>query len=299
MIRIGFDIGGSKVAALALDPQGRELTRLRRDVPRDYGATLAALVEICEGLQHGHGRARSIGIAMPGLIGADGALIRMVNLPWVESRPLRRDLQHALECPVAIANDANCFALSEAIDGAAAGARVVFGATLGTGVGGGIVVGRKVLAGASGIAGEWGHNPLPWMRADEFPGPPCYCGKHGCIETFLSGPGLARDHQQATGQVLDGPNIVARAVAGDPAAAATLSRYEERMARALASVLNVLDPDVVVLGGGLSQIGRLYENVPRLWGRYAFSDSISTGLVPPRHGDASGVRGAAWLWPAA
>jgi fructokinase len=212
---------------------------------------------------------------------------------------LESDLAARLSRPVRLANDANCFALSEASDGAAAGARVVFGVIVGTGTGGGLVVDGRVLTGPNAVAGEWGHNPLPWPGEDERPGPPCYCGKIGCIETFLSGPGLSRDHRDKTGEEKSAAEIAEAAAAGDPRAEATLARHEERMARALATIVNVLDPDVIVLGGGLSNLRRLYESVPRLWGKWVFSDStsIATRLVPPRHGDSSGVRGAAWLWP--
>jgi fructokinase len=222
--------------------------------------------------------------------------VKNANSTWLNGRRFSEDLERILARPVRLANDANCFALSEAVDGAAAGARVVFGVIVGTGTGGGVVVDRKVLTGPNAIAGEWGHNPLPWPREGEWPGPACYCGRTGCVETFLSGPGLARDFRQATGEDVAAPEIVARAAGGDEAASAALVRYEERMARALAVVLNILDPDVVVLGGGMSRIARLYERVPRLWQEWAFSDRVDTVLKPPVHGDSSGVRGAAWLW---
>jgi fructokinase len=309
-MRMGVDLGGTKIEAIAMDDAGGVRARLRVPTPRgDYPGTLEAIAGLFAELERAAGPIATVGMGIPGTISPATGLVKNANSTWIIGRPLDQDLARRLGRPVRIDNDANCFALSEAVDGAGApppGAgptgfprpRVVFGVIVGTGTGGGVVVGRQPLVGPNAIAGEWGHNPLPWMRADEHPGPACYCGKLGCIETFLSGPGLARDHQLVTGEALDGPTIVERAVTGDGAAAASLSRYEDRMARALASVLNVLDPDVVVLGGGLSKIARLYENVPRLWGRYAFSDSITTRLVPPRHGDASGVRGAAWLWPA-
>jgi fructokinase len=233
---------------------------------------------------------------MPGALSPATGLVKNANSTWLIGRPLDRDLSRLLDRPVRFANDANCFALSEAVDGAGAGARVVFGVIVGTGTGGGIAVERRVLTGPNAIAGEWGHNPLPWPAPGEWPGPPCYCGKTGCVETFLSGPGMARDHRETTGQDVAAPEIANRAEGGDAAATATLERYAERMARALAVVLNVLDPDVVVLGGGVSQIARLYESVPRLWQRWAFSDRVDTALRPPVHGDSSGVRGAAWLW---
>jgi fructokinase len=233
---------------------------------------------------------------MPGAVSPATGLVKNANSTWLIGRPLDRDLAQLLGQPVRVANDANCFALSEAVDGAGADGRVVFGVIVGTGTGGGIAVDRKVLTGPNAIAGEWGHNPLPWPDRDEWPGPACYCGKTGCVETFLSGPGLARDHREHGGEPVEGPLIVARAEVGDPNACASLERYESRMARALAAVLNILDPDVVVLGGGMSQVTRLYEAVPRLWQKWAFSDRVDTRLRPPVHGAASGVRGAAWLW---
>jgi fructokinase len=235
---------------------------------------------------------------MPGAISPATGLVKNANSTWLNGRPFHEDLQRTLDRPVRLANDANCFALSEAVDGAGAGADVVFGVIVGTGTGGGVVVRGHVLRGPNAVAGEWGHNPLPWAGPDEWPGPSCYCGQTGCIETFLSGPALERDYAAATGERLSGPDVAARARAGDPGANAALERYESRMARALAGIVNVLDPDVIVLGGGLSQLERLYERVPRLWQAWAFSDRVDTPLVPPRHGDSSGVRGAAWLWNA-
>jgi fructokinase len=295
MIRIGFDIGGSKIAAIALDRQGRELARLRRDVPRDYSATLAALVGLCGELQHGRGPARSIGIGMPGLIGAAGALIRVVNLPWLQGRPLQRDLQDAVRCPVRIANDANCFALSEAVDGAAAGVPVVFGATLGTGVGGGIVVDGKPLAGANAVAGEWGHNPLPGTDAADGSPVVCGCGRTGCIETWLNGAALVRDYRIVTGGEHSAPAIARLAEQGDADARTALARYQRRLATALAGVINILDPDVIVLGGGMSSIASLYAEVPNLWAPLVLAPQPQTRPVPARFGPESGLRGAAWL----
>jgi fructokinase len=233
---------------------------------------------------------------MPGAESRISGLIKNANSTCLIGQPLRRDLQTLLQREIRLANDANCFALSEAVDGAAAGAEVVFGVILGTGCGGGIVVRGQVLTGANAIAGEWGHNPLPWPTDHERPGPACYCGKSGCLETWLSGPGLSRDFLAAGGGNLPAHAIAAGAEAGDPDCQAAMERHEDRLARGLAQVINVLDPDVIVLGGGLSNIGRLYENVPRLWGRHIFSDHVATRLVPPMHGDSSGVRGAAWLW---
>jgi fructokinase len=239
----------------------------------------------------------SIGIGIPGAVSPATGLVKNANTVVLNGRALDRDLCQALGRPVRVANDANCFALSEASDGAGADGRVVFGVIVGTGTGGGLVVDGKVLTGPHAIAGEWGHNPLPWPRDDERPGPPCYCGKSGCIETFLAGPGLARDHRIHTGETCDAGEVARRADAGAPEAVATLTRYADRMARSLACVINVLDPDVIVLGGGVSNIARLYREVPLLLGRYVFSDTVDTPIRPARHGDASGVRGAAWLWP--
>jgi fructokinase len=295
-MRIGIDLGGTKIEAIALADDGRELGRRRVPTPRQrYAATLAAITTLVEGMEREIGERGTVGIGMPGALSPATGLVKNANSVWLNGKPLAQDLARLLGRPLRFANDANCFALSEARDGAGEGARVVFGVIVGTGTGGGIVVDRRVLVGPNAIAGEWGHNPLPWPRDGEWPGPPCYCGRTGCIETFLSGPGLARDHAAATGQGLDAPAVAAGAAAGDPACEATLERYEERMARALASVVNLLDPDVVVLGGGLSALTRLYERVPRLWAPYVFSDRVDTRLVPARHGDSSGGRGAAWL----
>ncbi len=296
-MRIGLDLGGTKIEGVALDERGTELARRRVATPRhDYAATLEAMAGLVRGLEEATGRRGTVGVGMPGALSPATGLVKNANSTWLIGQALDRDLSRLLDRPVRFANDANCFALSEAVDGAGAGARVVFGVIVGTGTGGGIAVERRVLTGPNAIAGEWGHNPLPWPTPDEWPGPPCYCGKTGCVETFLSGPGMVRDHREATGQDVAAPEIAARAGNGEAAATATLERYEERMARALAVVLNVLDPDVVVLGGGMSQIPRLYESVPRLWQRWAFSDRVDTVLRPPVHGDSSGVRGAAWLW---
>jgi len=296
-MRIGLDLGGTKIEGVALGDDGAQLARRRVATPRhDYAATLEAMAGLVRDLEAETGRRGSVGVGMPGALSPATGLVKNANSTWLIGQPLDRDLSGLLGRPVRFANDANCFALSEAVDGAAAGARVVFGVIVGTGTGGGVVVDRKVLTGPNAIAGEWGHNPLPWPREGEWPGPACYCGKTGCVETFLSGPGLARDFRQATGEEAAAPEIVARAGRGDAAASAALERYEDRMARALAVVLNILDPDVVVLGAGMSQVARLYESVPRLWQEWAFSDRVDTRLKPPVHGDSSGVRGAAWLW---
>jgi fructokinase len=296
-MRIGVDLGGTKIEAIALDDAGAVLARQRVPTPRhDYDATLRTIAGLVEAIEAETGGKGTVGVGMPGALSPATGVVKNANSTWLIGRPLDRDLSALLERPVRLANDANCFALSEAVDGAGASARVVFGVIVGTGTGGGVVVDRRVLTGPNAIGGEWGHNPLPWPRPGEWPGPPCYCGKTGCVETFLSGPGLAYDHRETTGDALEAPEVVARAEAGDVRALATLERYEERMARALAVVLNILDPDVVVLGGGMSQLSRLYESVPRLWQEWAFSDRVDTPLLAPVHGDASGVRGAAWLW---
>jgi fructokinase len=296
-MRIGVDLGGTKIEAVALDRDGRQRARRRVPTPRDrYAATLAAITTLVEGLERETGEPARVGIGMPGAISPATGVVKNANSLWLNGRPLREDLERLLHRPLRFANDANCLALSEARDGAGAGARVVFGAILGTGAGGGIAVDGRVLTGPNAVAGEWGHNPLPWPQAGEWPGPSCYCGRTGCIETFLSGPGLARDHRDVTGDTLDALDIGARAAAGDERCAATLARHEERLARALATVINLLDPDVIVLGGGLSNLARLYETVPTRWGAWVFSDRVDTPLRPPRHGDSSGVRGAAWLW---
>jgi fructokinase len=295
--RIGVDLGGTKIEAVVLDEGGSMRARRRVPTPRDdYAATLASIASLVEALEEEAGERGTVGIGMPGALSPASGLVKNANSVWLNGRPFDRDLSQLMGRPLRFANDANCFALSEAVDGAAAGARVVFGVIVGTGTGGGVVVDGRILTGPNAIAGEWGHNPLPWPRVDEWPGPPCYCGKTACVETFLSGTGLARDYLEATGRPLGAPEIVAAAAEGDGEAEGALQRYEDRMARALATVVNVLDPDVIVLGGGMSQVARLYSNVPPLLLRYAFSDSLATRIVPPAHGDSSGVRGAAWLW---
>jgi fructokinase len=298
-MRAGIDLGGTKIEGLVLDGAGTSLARRRIAAPQgDYRATIRAIGDLIGDLAAEAGPVTHVGVGIPGTLSPATGLVKNANSTWLIGHPLDRDLETALGRPVRLANDANCFAVSEAADGAGAGAQVVFGVILGTGVGGGIAVNGRPVTGRNAIAGEWGHNPLPWPRDDERPGPRCYCGLDGCIETFLSGPGLARDHQAATGAELTPPDIAARADAGEADAAATLARYEDRLARALATVINILDPDLIVLGGGLSNLGRLYANVPALWQEWVFSDAVATRLVPARHGDASGVRGAAWLWPA-
>ncbi|HVA14338.1 MAG TPA: ROK family protein [Stellaceae bacterium] len=296
-MRIGIDIGGTKIEAAALGDDGAIRLRRRLATPAgDYGGIVAAVKALVEGIEAALGRAESVGLGIPGTLSPATGLVKNANSTCLNGRPFDRDLAAALGRPVRLANDANCFALSEAVDGAAQGARVVFGVILGTGVGGGIVVDRQVLTGPNAIAGEWGHSPLPWPQNDERPGAPCYCGKRGCIETFLSGSGLSRDYHATTGLQVDAAAIAARAESGDPAARAALDRYADRLARGLATVINLLDPEIIVLGGGLGQIAALYHAVPERWGAYVFSDTVVTRLVPPRWGDSSGVRGAAWLW---
>ena len=283
--RIGVDLGGTKIEAIALDDNGNTIFRKRTTTPQgDYAATIEAVVRLVH--EAGDG---SVGIGIPGALSRVSGLVKNANSTWLIGRPLKQDLEDAIGREVRLENDANCFALSEAVDGAGADAEVVFGVILGTGVGGGIALHGKIISGVNAIAGEWGHNSLPLPTAADLPLPPCYCGRSGCIETYLSGAGLARDHEQRTGKRLSAEAIVAL---GDE----SLARYEERLARALAGVINILDPEVIVLGGGMSNIERLYTEVPRLWGRYVFSDRVATRLARHAHGDSSGVRGAAWLW---
>ena len=296
-LRIGVDLGGTKIELAALDAAGE--IRLRRRVPspsRDYDAVVRTIGDLVDAAERELGTRASVGIGTPGATSRATGRIKNANSTVLNGKPLREDLQRRLGREVRLANDANCFALSEAVDGAARGAHVVFGAILGTGVGGGIVVGGHVLEGANAIAGEWGHNPLPAPAPEDQPLPACYCGRRGCIETFLSGPGLAADHTRERGERRDAGDIAARAAAGDAACIATFDRYVSRLARALASVINIVDPDVIVLGGGLSNVARLYRDVPGAWGAHVLSDIVATRLVPPVHGDSSGVRGAAWLW---
>lgn len=297
-LRIGIDLGGTKIEGVALGEAGRILARLRVPTPQgDYAATLAAVVGLVERVERETGRRGTVGVGTPGALSRVRGLIKNANSTCLIGEPLKDDLQALLGREVRVANDANCFALSEAVDGAGRGAQVVFGVILGTGVGAGIVVNGRALDGANGIAGEWGHNPLPLPAGDDLPLPACYCGRAGCIETYLSGPGLAMDHARCSGELARPEGIVAGAAEGDPACEASLARYEQRLARALAGVINILDPDVIVLGGGLSNVERLYETVPSLWRPHVFSDHVATRLVQARHGDSSGVRGAAWLWP--
>jgi fructokinase len=296
MVRIGIDLGGTKIEIIALAPDGSVLLRRRSATPKaDYPGILAAVATLVRDAETELGASGTVGVGTPGSISRATGMLRGSNSTCLNARPIRSDLEALLGRQVRIGNDANCFALSEATDGAGAGAQVVFGAILGTGVGGGIVVRGQVLTGPNAIAGEWGHNPLPWPKDDERPGFPCFGGHAGCIETFLSGPGIERDHLHAHGEALAAHEIAARAAIGDAACDATLGRYEERLARALAHVVNIVDPDVIVLGGGMSNVERLYARIPALWGPWIFSDRVDTQLLRHRHGDSSGVRGAAWL----
>ncbi|EXI69574.1 MAG: Fructokinase [Candidatus Accumulibacter adjunctus] len=298
-MRLGVDLGGSKIELVALDDGGQVLLRRRRPTPGgSYHGTLVAIGELVAAAERDLGQRGSVGVGMPGAESAVDGKIKNANSTWLIGHALRKDLQDLLQREVRLANDANCFALSEATDGAAEGAETVFGVILGTGVGGGLVVRGRVLTGANRIAGEWGHNALPLPHEEEQPPPRCYCGRLGCIETWLSGPALAADHLRHTGVALTAVEISSRASSGDAACEATLQRYERRLAKALAMVVNIVDPDSIVLGGGLSNIDRFYRSVPRLWHRHVFSDVVQTRLLRNRHGDSSGVRGAAWLWRA-
>ncbi|MGP1256333.1 MAG: ROK family protein [Kiloniellales bacterium] len=294
-MRIGLDLGGTKVSGIVIGEAGQELLRLRRATPHgDYAGTLAVLRDLVAELESRTGLHCSIGIGTPGALSPHSGLIKNANSTWLIGKPFDLDLAETLGRPIRLENDANCLALSEAVDGAAAGLHTVFAAILGTGVGGGIVIDGRIWRGRDGIAGEWGHNPLPWPQSSELPGRRCYCGREGCIETWLSGPALASDH----GTAATGEAVVAQAAAGDPAAKAALDRHRHRLARALASIVNLLDPDAIVLGGGLSRIPALYEGLANAMRPYVFSDVFDTPIRPALHGDDSGVRGAAWLWPA-
>ena len=295
---MGIDLGGTKIEGIVLDAAGVELCRERSATPQgDYAATLDAVVALVSGLESSVGEGCSVGIGMPGSISRATGLVKNSNSVCLNGQPLHRELEARLGRPLRFANDADCFALSEAVDGAGRDAAVVFGVIIGTGTGGGIVINGLLLTGPNGISGEWGHNPLPWPQPEELPGADCYCGLQGCIETWLSGPALARDHRQAYGGSMDARTIIQSAELGDEKACQTLNRYANRMARALASVINVIDPDVIVLGGGLSNCKRLYNAVTSQWDAYVFSDRVDTRLLCAQHGDTSGVRGAAWLWP--
>ena len=296
-MRIGVDLGGTKIEALALGDDGRELSRIRVPTPRGYEASLEAISSLVHEVERASGGHGTVGIGIPGAIIPATGLVKNANSVWLNGQPLGRDLESRLSRPIRLTNDANCFALSEATDGAAAGAGVVFGVILGTGVGGGIVVNGRVLDGVNLVAGEWGHNPLPWMLPDEYPGPDCYCGKRGCIEAVLSGPAFEREFCERTGRRTSSPEILAAAAIGDADASAAVTRYHDRLARAFSSVINLLDPDVIVLGGGMSNMKGLAEATSALLPTYVFSDSVVTRVTRNKHGDSSGVRGAAWLWP--
>ncbi len=297
MIRIGVDIGGTKMEIAALDESGAELLRRRAPAPRgSYAEAIEAIAQFVLEAEREAGARGTVGIGTPGAVSRGSGVLKNAYASALNGKPVKPDLERLLGREVRFANDANCFALSEAIDGAAKGAQLVFGVILGTGVGGGVVADGRAIEGVNSIAGEWGHNALPWPTPGELPGPRCACGRDGCIEAFLSGPGLARDHLLATGEARAPADIAARAESGDRGCALTLDRYEERLARALASVINLLDPEIIVLGGGLSRIERLVRNVPARWTRHVYSDSVVTRLVKAAHGDASGVRGAARLW---
>jgi len=297
ILRIGIDLGGTKIEIIALDQVGLVLCRERIPTPvGDYGATVRAITDLVIAVETRLGARGTVGVGCPGALSPATDLIKNANSTCLIGQPLNRDLSKALARPIRIANDANCLALSEAVDGAAAGQGIVFSVILGTGVGGGLVVDGRAVTGRHAIGGEWGHNPLPWPNEDERPGPACYCGKTGCIETFISGPGLAADFERHNATPRDAETIVAKADAGEPAALAAMARYTDRLTRSLASVINILDPDVIVLGGGLSNADRLYQEVPRLLPAYVFSDEVTTPLLAAAHGDSSGVRGAARLW---
>jgi fructokinase len=296
-MRIGIDLGGTKIEAVALDDDGQPRHRERLPTPRhDYDGTLAAIAELVRRCEDATGMTGSVGVGMPGAISPATGLVKNANSTWLNGQPFAEDLQRVLARPVRFANDANCLALSEATDGAAAGAEVVFGVILGTGVGGGLVVRGNVVIGANAVGGEWGHNMVPWPEPDEYPGPACYCGLTGCIEAWLSGPAFAREFHHRTGRDATAAQVNEMARSGDAQAEQAWQRYERRLARALAGLINIVDPDVIVVGGGVSNVARIYDNVPRLWSQWVFSDRVDTRLVPEAFGDSSGVRGAAWLW---
>jgi fructokinase len=298
-MRIGIDLGGTKIEALALDHKGTELLRYRVDTPReDYPGTIAAIAGLVRRLETETGATGTVGAGIPGSVSRRTGLVMNANSTWLNGKPLAEDLSAELAREVRVANDANCLAVSEATDGAAAGHHVVFGVILGTGCGGGVAIDGTVHAGPNGVGGEWGHNPLPWPTTDESPGPACYCGKFGCMEMWASGTGVARDFLQVTGRALTTRQIVALAEAGDVEALQALDRLEDRLARGLSNIINVLDPDIFVFGGGLSLLKRIYTNLPILLPKYVFGHEADAILVPAKFGDSSGVRGAAWLWPA-
>lgn len=299
-MRIGIDLGGTKIEGIAIDQNGKERFRQRIDSPQgNYQNTLQAIVDLANEIEIHTKEKCTVGLGIPGTISPQTGLVKNSNSTWLIGQPLKKDLESLLNRELHIENDANCFVVSEATDGAAKGAEVVFGVIIGTGTGGGVFIRGRSIIGANAIAGEWGHNPLPWPTENEFNGRKCYCGKSGCIETWLSGPGFVTDHKEFNHpeKTMTAKEIVLLAEAGDEKAQMSLLRYQERLAKSLASIINVIDPDIIVLGGGMSNIQSLYINVPKIWGDYVFSDHVTTKLVPPKHGDSSGVRGAAWLWP--
>lgn len=297
-MRIGIDVGGTKIEALAIDDAGRELLRYRVDTPRgSYQGTIDAMVSLVERLERETGMTGTVGAGIPGSISAKTGLVKNANSTWLNGMPFDKDLSKAMNREVRLANDANCLAVSEATDGAAAGKHVVFGVILGTGCGGGVAIGGKVHAGPNGDGGEWGHIPLPWPKDEENPGPACYCGKNGCMEMWVSGTGLARDYRNVTGKDRSSRDIIADFLAGEADATAAVDRLEDRLARGMASIVNILDPDVFVIGGGLSHTQHLYESLPMRLRKYVFGGEFDTPIVQAKYGDSSGVRGAAWLWP--
>ena len=296
-MRIGVDLGGTKIEAIALDDQGNRLLQQRVSTPAgDYKATIRAVTRLVSSIEKKAGIRGSIGIGTPGSTSPTTGMMRNANSTCLNGKPLQHDLEQLLKRPIRMANDADCFALSEATDGAGADCESVFGVIIGTGTGAGIVLNGQLILGANRIAGEWGHNPLPWPNEEETPGSDCYCGKQGCIETFLSGPGLSDDYEKEAGIRISGQAVADRLLHHEQAAERVITRYEDRLARSLATVINILDPEIIVLGGGLSNFNRIYNNIPAIWTRYIFSDAVRTRLLPPIHGDSSGVRGAAWLW---
>lgn len=297
-IRIGVDLGGTKTEFVALERDGKELHRRRIPTPRfDYDGTIRSIVDAVNNIERELNRAATVGVGIPGTISGTTGLVKNANSTWLNGKPFDKDLSHALARPVRCANDANCLAVSEATDGAGAGKHVVFAVILGTGCGGGIALGGRVHVGPNGVAGEWGHNPLPWAHGDEIPGPACYCGRCGCIETWISGTGFEAEYQRVAGVGLKSKEIIERASAGEADAVAAVDRFEDRLARSLAHVINILDPDIIVLAGGASRVPQVYRDVPGRLKKYAFGREADTPVVPAKHGDASGVRGAAWLWP--
>lgn len=301
-MRIGIDLGGTKIEVIALEDDGTELYRQRLATPQhDYAETISTIVQLVANTESHTHQTGSVGIGIPGAISPATSLVKNANSTWLIGKPLQADLEQKLNRPIKIENDANCFVVSEATDGAAKDAHTVFGVIIGTGTGGGVCINKQALTGCNAIAGEWGHNPLPWQDEADTEQikiqTPCYCGKPDCIETFLSGPGFERSYQRLASQTLTASEIVEKSCSGDTTSSQCLEQYEHRLAKALAHVINIIDPDVIVLGGGMSNIQRLYGNVPNYWGEYIFSEHVATKLVAPMHGDSSGVRGAAWLWP--